>query len=58
MQTSYISYTDRGHISQIASTLKRATMSSSRPTSIGEPVDSRSKRLGSSSGRISTTLIS
>ncbi|GJX16033.1 hypothetical protein Tco_0216865 [Tanacetum coccineum] len=48
--------TDRGRISRNGNTSKRAVMSSSsRPTSSGEPIDSRSKRLGSCSGRISTT---
>nr|GEV29131.1 casein kinase 1-like protein 10 [Tanacetum cinerariifolium] len=48
--------TERGRISRNGSTSKRAVMSSSsRPTSSSELVDSRSKRLGSGSGRISTT---
>ncbi|KVG70389.1 Protein kinase, ATP binding site-containing protein [Cynara cardunculus var. scolymus] len=46
---------DRGRISRNGSTSKRAVVSSSRPSSSGEPSDGRTKRLGSGSGRISTT---
>ncbi|KAM7462523.1 hypothetical protein LguiA_030644 [Lonicera macranthoides] len=46
---------DRGRISRTGSTSKRAIMPSSRPSSSGEPGDSRLNRLGSGSGRISTT---
>ncbi|GAA0180170.1 non-receptor serine/threonine protein kinase [Lithospermum erythrorhizon] len=45
----------RGHVSRAASASKRVVMSSSRPNSSGEPGESRANRLGSSSGRISTT---
>ncbi|KVH79763.1 Protein kinase, ATP binding site-containing protein [Cynara cardunculus var. scolymus] len=45
---------DRGRISRTGSTSKRAIVSSSRPSSSGEPSESRSNRLGSGSGRIST----
>ena len=46
---------DRGRISRTVSSSKRAVVSSSRPSSSGEPSESRSNRLGSGSGRISTT---
>ncbi|KAI3707727.1 hypothetical protein L6452_26356 [Arctium lappa] len=46
---------DKGRISRNGSTSKRAVVSSSRPSSSGEPSDGRTKRLGSGSGRISTT---
>ncbi|XP_049408108.1 casein kinase 1-like protein 10 isoform X3 [Solanum stenotomum] len=46
---------ERGRVSRTGSTSRRAVMGSSRPSSSGEPTDNRSGRLGSSSGRISTT---
>ncbi|KAG9159021.1 hypothetical protein Leryth_021742 [Lithospermum erythrorhizon] len=46
---------DRGRVSRTASASKRVVMSGSRPSSSGEPGESRANRLGSSSGRISTT---
>ncbi|KAI7726086.1 hypothetical protein M8C21_024699, partial [Ambrosia artemisiifolia] len=46
---------DRARITRTSSTSKRAVISSSRPSSSGEPSESRSNRLGSGSGRISTT---
>ncbi|KAJ0937885.1 putative protein kinase CK1-CK1 family [Helianthus annuus] len=46
---------DKARITRTGSTSKRALMSSSRPSSSGEPNESRSNRLGSGSGRISTT---
>ncbi|XP_071732471.1 casein kinase 1-like protein 10 [Rutidosis leptorrhynchoides] len=46
---------DRARITRTSSTSKRAVVSSSRPTSSGEPTETRSNRLGSGSGRISTT---
>ncbi|KAH6767921.1 casein kinase I [Perilla frutescens var. hirtella] len=46
---------ERGRLSRTGSSSKRAVVSSSRPSSSGEPSDNRHSRLGSSSGRISTT---
>ncbi|CAK9166795.1 unnamed protein product [Ilex paraguariensis] len=46
---------ERGRISRPVSTSKRALVSSSRPSSSGEPSENRPSRLGSSSGRLSTT---
>ncbi|KAK9068143.1 hypothetical protein SSX86_012254 [Deinandra increscens subsp. villosa] len=46
---------DRVRITRTSSTSKRAVISSSRPSSSGEPSEVRSNRLGSGSGRISTT---
>ncbi|CAN4120547.1 unnamed protein product [Withania somnifera] len=46
---------ERGRVSRTGSTSRRAVMGSSRPSSSGEPTDNRTGRLGSSSGRISTT---
>ncbi|KAG8373182.1 hypothetical protein BUALT_Bualt12G0144500 [Buddleja alternifolia] len=46
---------DRGRVSRTGSTSKRAVYSSSRPSSSGEPTETRHSRLGSGSGRISTT---
>ncbi|KAF5775339.1 hypothetical protein HanXRQr2_Chr13g0610981 [Helianthus annuus] len=46
---------DRALITRTSSTSKRAVVSSSRPSSSGEPSENRSNRLGSGSGRISTT---
>ncbi|XP_022002569.1 casein kinase 1-like protein 11 [Helianthus annuus] len=46
---------DRTRITRTSSTSKRAVVSSSRPSSSGEPSENRSNRLGSGSGRISTT---
>ncbi|KAK6145932.1 hypothetical protein DH2020_019802 [Rehmannia glutinosa] len=46
---------DRGRVSRTGSTSKRAVVSSSRPSSSGEPSENRHSRLGSGSGRISTT---
>ncbi|GFQ03449.1 casein kinase i isoform delta-like [Phtheirospermum japonicum] len=46
---------DRGRVSRTASSSKRAVVSSSRPSSSGEPSENRHSRLGSGSGRISTT---
>ncbi|KAL6535211.1 Casein kinase 1-like protein 11 [Orobanche minor] len=47
---------DRGRVSRTGSTSKRAVVSSSRPSSSGEPSEIRHSRLnGSGSGRISTT---
>ncbi|KAI7754379.1 hypothetical protein M8C21_025611 [Ambrosia artemisiifolia] len=45
---------DKARITRTGSTSKRAVMSSSRPSSSGEANESRSNRLGSGSGRIST----
>ncbi|KAA8527778.1 hypothetical protein F0562_035353 [Nyssa sinensis] len=45
---------ERGRTSRNGSTSKRAVMSS-RPSSSGEPSENRASRLGSSSGRLSTT---
>ncbi|XP_009597948.1 casein kinase 1-like protein 10 isoform X1 [Nicotiana tabacum] len=48
--------TERGRVTRTGSTSRRAAvMGSSRPSSSGEPTDNRTGRLGSSSGRISTT---
>ncbi|GAB4843114.1 Casein kinase 1-like protein 10 [Ancistrocladus abbreviatus] len=46
---------ERGRSSRNGSTLKRAVVSTSRPGSSGEPSESRSSRLLSTSGRLSTT---
>ncbi|XP_042030364.1 casein kinase 1-like protein 10 [Salvia splendens] len=46
---------ERGRLSRTGSSSKRAVVSSSRPSSSGEPSDNRHSRLGSGSGRISTT---
>ncbi|CAN4091104.1 unnamed protein product [Withania somnifera] len=46
---------ERGRVARTGSTSRRAVMGSSRPSSSGEPTDNRTGRLGSSSGRISTT---
>ncbi|CAN4101256.1 unnamed protein product [Withania somnifera] len=46
---------ERGRTSRNGSSSKRAAISSSRPTSSGELIDSRSSRLVSSTGRLSTT---
>nr|GMD21827.1 casein kinase 1-like protein 10 [Ipomoea batatas]GMD95242.1 casein kinase 1-like protein 10 [Ipomoea batatas] len=46
---------ERGRVSRTVSASRRAVMSSSRPSSSGEPTDSRTGRLGSSSGRLSST---
>nr|GMD75461.1 casein kinase 1-like protein 10 [Ipomoea batatas] len=46
---------ERGRVSRTVSASRRAVMSSSRPSSSGEPTDSRAGRLGSSSGRLSST---
>ncbi|KAK4482468.1 hypothetical protein RD792_009626 [Penstemon davidsonii] len=46
---------ERGRVSRTSSTSKRAVVSSSRPSSSGEPSENRHSRLGSGSGRISTT---
>ncbi|EYU32566.1 hypothetical protein MIMGU_mgv1a0129211mg, partial [Erythranthe guttata] len=46
---------ERNRISRPSSTSKRAVVSSSRPSSSGEPSENRHSRLGSGSGRISTT---
>ncbi|KAI3459524.1 hypothetical protein Pfo_016187 [Paulownia fortunei] len=46
---------ERGRVSRTGSTSKRAVVSSSRPSSSGEPSENRHSRLGSGSGRISTT---
>ncbi|CAK9187795.1 unnamed protein product [Ilex paraguariensis] len=45
----------RGRISRPSSASKRAVVSSSRPSSSGEPSENRPSRLGSSSGRLSTS---
>ncbi|KAL1832399.1 hypothetical protein ACET3Z_002050 [Daucus carota] len=45
----------RGRVSRAASASKRAVASSSRPSSSGEPSENRLNRLGSGSGRLSTT---
>lgn len=47
--------TERGRVSRTTSASKRAVVSSSRPSSSGEPSENRLNRLGSSSGRLSTT---
>ncbi|KAF5727006.1 casein kinase I-like [Tripterygium wilfordii] len=47
--------TEKGRGSRYGSTSRRAVAASSRPSSSGEPSDSRSSRLLSSSGRLSTT---
>ncbi|KAL8486649.1 hypothetical protein ACS0TY_022901 [Phlomoides rotata] len=46
---------ERARLSRTGSTSKRAVVSSSRPSSSGEPSDNRLSRLGSGSARISTT---
>uniref|UniRef100_A0A5B6ZWD4 non-specific serine/threonine protein kinase n=2 Tax=Davidia involucrata TaxID=16924 RepID=A0A5B6ZWD4_DAVIN len=46
---------ERGRTSRNGSTSRRAVMSSSRPSSSGEPSENRPSRLGSGSGRLSTT---
>ncbi|XP_060215890.1 casein kinase 1-like protein 11 isoform X2 [Lycium barbarum] len=46
---------ERGRVSRTGSTSRRAVMSSSRPGSSGERTDNRAGRLGSSSGRLSTS---
>lgn len=46
--------TDRGRSSRNGSTSKRAVVSTSRPSSSGEPSDGRSGRIMSTSGRLST----
>ena len=46
---------ERGRSSRNGSTSKRPVVSSSRPSSSGEPSENRSSRLVSSSGRLSTT---
>lgn len=48
---------ERGRTSRNGSSSKRAAISSSRPSSSGDPTitDSRSSRLVSSNGRVSTT---
>ncbi|XP_047946302.1 casein kinase 1-like protein 10 isoform X2 [Salvia hispanica] len=46
---------ERARLSRTGSSSKRAVVSSSRPSSSGEPNDNRHSRLGSGSGRISTT---
>ncbi|KAK4427818.1 Casein kinase-like protein 10 [Sesamum alatum] len=45
---------ERGRISRTGSTSKRAVMSSSRPSSSGEPSENRHSKLGSGSGRLSS----
>ncbi|XP_009771286.1 casein kinase 1-like protein 10 [Nicotiana sylvestris] len=47
--------TERSRVTRTGSNSRRAVMGSSRPSSSGEPTDNRTGRLGSSSGRISTT---
>lgn len=46
---------EKGHTSRNGSAPKRAPISTSRPSSSGEPIDSRSGRVVSSGGRLSTT---
>ncbi|KAL3506156.1 hypothetical protein ACH5RR_031538 [Cinchona calisaya] len=46
---------ERGRLSRPGSSSKRAVISSSRPSSSGEPSDNRPSRLGSGTGRLSTT---
>ncbi|KAL2530303.1 casein kinase I [Forsythia ovata] len=46
---------ERGRVSRPGSSSKRPVLSSSRPSSSGEPSESRHRRLGSGSGRLSTT---
>ncbi|KAG5600844.1 hypothetical protein H5410_032214 [Solanum commersonii] len=46
---------ERGRVSRTDSTSRRAVMSSSRPSSSGERTENRAGRLGSSSGRLSTS---
>ncbi|PIN20223.1 Casein kinase (serine/threonine/tyrosine protein kinase) [Handroanthus impetiginosus] len=46
---------ERGRVSRTGSTSKRAVLSSSRPSSSGEPSENRHSKLGSGSGRPSTT---
>ncbi|KAA8545268.1 hypothetical protein F0562_020052 [Nyssa sinensis] len=46
---------ERGRTSRNGSTSKRAVMSSGRPSSSGEPSENRASRLGSATGRLSTT---
>ncbi|CAA3030024.1 casein kinase 1 10 [Olea europaea subsp. europaea] len=46
---------ERGRLSRNVSTSKRVVMSSSRPSSSGEPSENRRSWLGTGSGRLSTT---
>ncbi|KAL2508669.1 casein kinase I [Forsythia ovata] len=46
---------ERGRVSRTVSTSKRVVMSSSRPSSSGEPSENRHPRLGTGSDRLSTT---
>ncbi|KAL3812460.1 hypothetical protein ACJIZ3_013728 [Penstemon smallii] len=46
---------ERGRVSRTGSTSKRPVLSSSRPSSSGEPTENRQNRLGSGSGRLSST---
>ncbi|XP_011091295.1 casein kinase 1-like protein 11 isoform X2 [Sesamum indicum] len=46
---------ERGHVSRTGSSSKRAVLSSSRPSSSGEPSENRHSKLGSGSGRLSST---
>lgn len=46
---------ERGRVSRTGGTSKRAVLSSSRPSSSGEPSENRQSKLGSGGGRLSTT---
>ncbi|KAL0456975.1 UNVERIFIED_CONTAM: Casein kinase-like protein 11 [Sesamum latifolium] len=46
---------ERGRVSRTGSSSKRAVLSSSRPSSSGEPSENRNGKLGSGSGRLSST---
>ncbi|CAA2962923.1 casein kinase 1 10 [Olea europaea subsp. europaea] len=46
---------ERGRVSRPGSSSRRPVLSSSRPSSSGEPSENRHRRLGSGSGRLSTT---
>ncbi|KAL0414296.1 UNVERIFIED_CONTAM: Casein kinase-like protein 11 [Sesamum radiatum] len=46
---------ERGRVSRTGSSSKRAVLSSSRPSSSGEPSENRHGKLGSGSGRLSST---
>ncbi|XP_073126410.1 casein kinase 1-like protein 10 isoform X2 [Henckelia pumila] len=46
---------ERGHVSRTVSTSKRAVVSSTRPSSSGDPSDNRNGRLGAGRDRLSTT---
>ncbi|KAL0414297.1 UNVERIFIED_CONTAM: Casein kinase-like protein 11 [Sesamum radiatum] len=46
---------ERGRVSRAGSSSKRAVLTSSRPSSSGEPSENRHSKLGSGSGRLSST---